>query len=164
MKRNMPNGLVIVDNLLLIKSMMKMMIVPLGISKLNTIANNDWSASGGSGANPKTGGERRGSLTCSQVQLLLLRDQRRSQVTSLILIISAIFYNLCNVQAPRGRCLPHVGPRDQKERRGGRVQRKRNIALEKSLEQYFQNDQARQAQGLRKHLLFSFSSTATEVL
>merc|ERR1711928_7783 len=34
----------------------------------------------------------------------------------------------------------------------------------KSLEQYFQNDQARQAQGLRKHLLFSFSSTATEVL
>ena len=30
MKRNMPNGLVIVDNLLLIKSMMKMMIVPLG--------------------------------------------------------------------------------------------------------------------------------------
>ena len=87
----MPNGLVIVDNLLLIKFMMKMMIVPLGISKLNTRANNDWSASGGSGANPKTGGERRGSLTCSQVQLLLLRDQRRSQVTSLILIISAIF-------------------------------------------------------------------------
>ena len=34
--------------------------------------------------------------------------------------------------------------------------------MEKSLEQYFQNDQARQAQGLRKHLLFSFSSTATE--
>ena len=162
MKRNMPNGLVIVDNLLLIKSMMKMMIVPLGISKLNTIANNDWSASGGSGANPKTGGERRGSLTCSQVQLLLLRDQRRSQVTSLIFIIGAIFLQF--LQAPRGRCLPHVGPRDQKERRGGRVQRKRNIALEKSLEQYFQNDQARQAQGLRKHLLFSFSSTATEVL
>ena len=67
------------------------MIVPLGISKLNTRANNERSASGGSGANPKTGGERRGSLTCSQVQLLLLRDQRRSQVTSLILIISAIF-------------------------------------------------------------------------
>ena len=75
-----------------------MMIVPLGISKLNTIANNDWSASGGSGANPKTGGERRGSLTCSQVQLLLLRDQRRSQVTSLILIISAIFLQF--VQCP----------------------------------------------------------------